>query len=183
MPRVHTPTVFLSAYHRLQRFFPGARLLAYLSRPSVDPATANMWPYLLARQREADSRLDFVQASWLGHLWSTERLRHPRSTLTFDAVSQPLYAGPEDPRQLCVALRAILARLHTALAMTRSPGDLQGGALGRVVGAKAMAEGIWRIDLIRQVTRPDGDGLRTAWESALILEAVSQTRRGRPSFF
>jgi len=174
--------VYLSAYYRLQRLYPGARLRAYLSHPSVDPSTSNLWPYLLARQLEADSRLAAVQASWLGRLWPSARLRHSASDLAFDAIRPELYASPEDPRQLSVALRAILARLHTSLAMVRGLEEIQEGALGRIVGAKAVAEGLWRLDVVRQVARPDGCDSLIDWETALVLEAVRQNRQ-RPASY
>jgi hypothetical protein len=88
---------------------------------------------------------------------------------TFDAVSCPLYASPDDPNQLRVALRFVLARLHSLMAVVQNSSYLRGGGFGRVVGVSKVVEEVWRIDMVRW----DALERRDTRESFLILEAVS----------
>lgn len=166
--------VFLSAYHRLQRRFPGARLLTFLSHSSVDSSTSNLWPYLRAREHEVSVRRAAVQSSWLARLWSAHQLGTPGADPAFDAVADRLYGSPDDPIQLAVALRVVLARLHTALAVVPDARELQHGGLGRVVGARKVAEGVWRIDWVRKVTSGEAAG-GDVKESLLVLEEARRT--------
>ena len=111
-------------------------------------------------------------------VWTTESLRLSTSKRPFDAVASALYASPDDPRQLSIALRAVVARLHTALATARGE-DLVDGALGQVVGAKAVVDGIWRVDFVRPIVEPSEYAATAVWESAFVLEAVRASQPSR----
>lgn len=87
--------VYLSAQPILQRYFAGARLDHYLSHyKKTSLSQLDVWPYLCQRQHEDDERRATYSTCFLF-----------RSSLAMHPVTRRLWASPDHPQQIVVALR------------------------------------------------------------------------------
>ncbi|CAK5269788.1 unnamed protein product, partial [Mycena citricolor] len=145
--RMFRYAVYLSAYHRLCRDFPGQRLSHVVS--SCSPLMSNMWPYLSYREQEMTTRKQYFRNSFLGRLY-------------IDAVSEHLWTSPDHERQIVVALRFSLTRLFFDISI----GGGRGWKEGQIVNAQPVVENeIWAIT----IRHTDG-----ATESFHVLEATCE---------
>ncbi|KIY71696.1 hypothetical protein CYLTODRAFT_345435, partial [Cylindrobasidium torrendii FP15055 ss-10] len=90
--------VYLSAFFRLRRDFPGARLDAI--RQSYNERMTNMWPYLRQRQRELTERAAKYRSSFLSTVFEGR-----------EVITSRLWTNPDHEKQVTIALRFLLTRL------------------------------------------------------------------------
>ena len=95
--------VYLSAQERLKQQFPGKRLMAVQKRYSS--SMTNFWPYLRARQREVADRKSFLRESFLG-----QALRKQLKDSAEKVISEELWGGSDNERQLAIAFRHVTER-------------------------------------------------------------------------
>lgn len=94
--RTSFTTVYLSAAHILLKDYTGRRLDALLK---LHPRNmTNFWPYLRLRRAEVSRRRHVFEQSFLG--------QYTRS-MGCDPLSVRLWAGPDDEKQVDVALRFV----------------------------------------------------------------------------
>ena len=91
-------SVYLSASVILARDYNGRRFGAdVLRNPKHSTAMTDTWPYLRGREAEVSARRRAYNASFLPKFFARHRLPNP--------VVQRLWASPDNPRQLMIAVR------------------------------------------------------------------------------
>lgn len=91
---IRPSTVYLSAVHILERKHNGRRLdKVFQQHPKT---MTNMWPYLQFRDREVLERRQAFDQSFLGKYIGT---------LSLEVLSERLWGGPDNDRQVEIALR------------------------------------------------------------------------------
>ncbi|TRM63985.1 hypothetical protein BD626DRAFT_536682 [Schizophyllum amplum] len=97
--RMFRYAVYLSAGVRLERYFRGGRLDRDTKHTSMN--MANMWPYLLAREREANEKAGVYARSWLARVFDDCQL-----------IAWKLWACPDNAKQATMAVRFLMTRLY-----------------------------------------------------------------------
>ncbi|KAH9890051.1 hypothetical protein C8Q73DRAFT_706477 [Cubamyces lactineus] len=105
--------VYLSATSTLNREYPGRRLQEDVFK-QYSQAMTNMWPYLRLRQAEMTRRRCIYEASFVAGFFRRCGYDNP--------ISQHLWASPDHPKQLIIAIRFALTRMWFELSVGTSSG-------------------------------------------------------------
>ncbi|KAL1677929.1 hypothetical protein EV122DRAFT_213139 [Schizophyllum commune] len=90
--------LYLTAGVKLERYFGGKRLVSDMKNTTMNKA--NLWPYLLTREKEMKARVAVFKQSWLARVFSA---RCP--------IAWKLWACPDHPKQATIAVRFLMTRL------------------------------------------------------------------------
>ncbi|KAI8978834.1 hypothetical protein BD414DRAFT_524160 [Trametes punicea] len=162
--------VYLSASSILLREYRGKRLQEDVLK-RYSQAMTNMWPYLRMRETEVSGRRRIYEASFLPRFFRRCGLPDP--------IARLIWASPDHPRQLAVALRFVLTRVWFELSIGTPDGtrdDPECWLHGIVVDVQEVVKDeIWSITLEypRSATR------ERRRETVFVLEATCEVV-GRP---
>ncbi|KAJ7758529.1 hypothetical protein DFH07DRAFT_741558 [Mycena maculata] len=133
--------MYLSAFHRLTRYFAGERLSAVLKKHSE--TMTDMWPYLEQRTQELCGRKRQYSSSFLGRVFP------PGSS---SAISDRLWTSPDHERQTVVALRFLLTRLFFQVSVGGGK-EGKGWTEGQIVDAQRLVnDEVWAITVRHSAT-------------------------------
>ncbi|KAL1758422.1 hypothetical protein FB107DRAFT_207218 [Schizophyllum commune] len=90
--------LYMTAGVRLERYFGGKRLVSDLRNTTMNKA--NLWPYLLTREKEMKARVAIFKQSWLARVFSAHC-----------PIAWKLWACPDHPKQATIAVRFLMTRL------------------------------------------------------------------------
>ncbi|KAI0632467.1 hypothetical protein C8Q77DRAFT_1176940 [Trametes polyzona] len=135
--------VYLSASSILLREYRGKRLDVDVLK-KYSPAMTDMWPYLRVRQAEVAERRRIYAESFLPRFFK-------RYGLPADPISERMWASPDNPKQIIIAVRFALTRAWFELSVgtsSGSKGDPTSWLHGTVVDAQEIVPGeIWSVTL------------------------------------
>ncbi|OJT12767.1 hypothetical protein TRAPUB_10602, partial [Trametes pubescens] len=158
--------VYLSASSVLARDYRGRRLQDDVLK-RYSQAMTNMWPYLRIREAEVVKRRHIYEASFV-----------PRFLARYgpgDPISKHLWASPDNPKQLVIAVRFALTRAWFELSVGTSSGtkdDPTSWLHATIADAQeVVTDEIWSITLEDPQTRRQ--------ETLFVLEATCEVV-GRP---
>ncbi|KAF8630847.1 hypothetical protein AX17_005206 [Amanita inopinata Kibby_2008] len=92
-------SVYLAAYQRLKRDFPGRRTEATFAKYNIN--MTNMWPYLVQRQQEVSLWKEIYNKSFLH-----------RAVGNWYVLADRLWSNPDHQNQVTIAYRFILTRFY-----------------------------------------------------------------------
>ncbi|KAJ6619524.1 hypothetical protein B0H10DRAFT_2026031 [Mycena sp. CBHHK59/15] len=130
--------VYLSAFHRLARDFPGRRLKMLLEQHPQAMTMTNMWPYLEQRAQELSTRKQQYLSSFLNRLFPS---------CATGSILERLWTSPDHEKQIVMALRFLLTRLFFRVSVGDGKGG-QGWQEGQIVDAQQLVEDeVWKITI------------------------------------
>ncbi|KAI0357387.1 hypothetical protein OH77DRAFT_1450773 [Trametes cingulata] len=159
--------VYLSASSILLREYGGKRLQEDVLC-KYSPAMTNMWPYLRVREAEVSERRRIYEASFLSRFF--QRSGHP------NAIARRLWASPDNPKQLTIAMRFALTRVWFELSVGSSSGakdDPASWLRGSIVDVQeVIKDEIWSVT----VEYPAEDSLpqKARRETIYVIEATCE---------
>ncbi|KAK7048247.1 hypothetical protein R3P38DRAFT_2868228 [Favolaschia claudopus] len=158
--RVFRYAVYISAFHRLNRDYPGKRLSMVLMK--YPAATTNTWPYLQQRRREVLTRKSEYASSFLSRAFAG---------CTTNPISDRLWTSPAHERQIVVALRFLLTRLFFQVSVGGEK-EGRGWNEGQIVDAQELVKDeIWMITVRHS----------TSTESFYVLEPTCEPLTSVPT--
>ncbi|KAI0826725.1 hypothetical protein BC628DRAFT_1319527 [Trametes gibbosa] len=132
--------VYLSASSILVQNYYGKRLEDDVMR-KYSQAMTNMWPYLRVREAEISARRRIYEASFLPRLFRRCGFANP--------IANCLWASPDDPKQLVIAMRFVLTRAWFELSVGMPNGvngDTASWLQGTVIDVREAVKGeIWSV--------------------------------------
>ncbi|KAI4525530.1 hypothetical protein K525DRAFT_191326 [Schizophyllum commune Loenen D] len=88
--RMFRYAVYITAGVRLERFYVGKRLVSDTKNTTTNKA--NLWPYLLTREKEMKARVGIYEQSWLARVFAAHC-----------PIAWKLWACPDHPKQATIA--------------------------------------------------------------------------------
>ncbi|KAG2009835.1 hypothetical protein CC2G_012719 [Coprinopsis cinerea AmutBmut pab1-1] len=132
LSRLYRYSVYSSATHRLARYFSGKRLDKVFSNYS--PSLMNYWPYLRQRIAERQRRRELYDRSFLGRFFASSR----------NIISPGLWASPNHPKQLTIAIRFLMTLLYFHISVHYDP-EASFMSQSIVFAEEVVTDEIWMI--------------------------------------
>ncbi|KAI0324900.1 hypothetical protein GY45DRAFT_1288163 [Cubamyces sp. BRFM 1775] len=157
--------VYLSATSILNRDYCGSRLQEDALK-RYPQAMTNMWPYLRLREAEVTQRRCIYEASFVARFFIRCGYDNP--------ITPRLWASPDNPKQLVIAIRFALTRMWFELSVGTSSGtkeDPDSWLNGTIIDVQEIvADEIWSVSLVY------ARSAMQAWkqETVYVLEATCE---------
>ncbi|KAJ2996987.1 hypothetical protein NUW54_g7180 [Trametes sanguinea] len=164
--------VYLSASSILLRDYNGRRLQQDVLR-AYPQAMTDMWPYLRLREAEVAERRRMYEASFLPRFFRRCGMTNP--------IAAHLWASPDDPRQIAIALSFALTRVWFELSLGSSDGsksDPRSWLRGTIIDVQEVVRGdVWSVSIQHSRTAAQAGARETLHVLESTCEVVGRSER------